>query len=79
MSHLHKDLLNILRCPVTGSRLRLDQQELSQQELVSEAAGPDGHALHYPVQDGIAILLPQPTDHDHPGLASANRESSPRA
>ncbi|GAA1048146.1 Trm112 family protein [Arthrobacter russicus] len=73
MSYLQKDLLNILRCPVTGSRLRLGEQE-----LISEAAGPDGQQLHYPVQDGIAILLPAQsaqTDRGAPEAAPADRES----
>lgn len=73
MSHLQKDLLNILRCPVTGSRLRLGEQE-----LISEAVGPDGQQLHYPVQDGIAILLPAQsaqTDREAPEAAPADRES----
>lgn len=77
MSHLQKELLNILRCPVTGSRLRLGDDE-----LISAAAGPDGQPLHYPVQDGIPILLPkQPAhpDHDVPAAAAAGRDRSSRA
>lgn len=77
MSRLQNDLLNILRCPVTGSRLRQEQDE-----LISEAAGPDGVPLRYPVRDGIAILLPaQPSDPDHDPTQSRGTASDnePRA
>lgn len=43
------DLLAILVCPVTRTRLVLDE---AAQELISEAAG-----LAYPVRDGTPILL----------------------
>lgn len=43
-----QDLLDILRCPVTGSRLRQEGDE-----LVSEAGG-----WRYPIRNGVAVLLP---------------------
>ena len=42
-------LLEILRCPVTGSRLRLEGEA-----LVSNVG-----SLRYPITDGIPQLLPQ--------------------
>jgi len=41
------DLLDIYRCPVTQSRLRVDGEY-----LVGEAGG-----LRYPIRDGIPVLL----------------------
>jgi uncharacterized protein YbaR (Trm112 family) len=43
------DLLEILRCPVTRSRLRQEGDW-----LVSEAGG-----LSYPVREGIPVMLPE--------------------
>ena len=43
------DLLAVLVCPVTRTRLRYDE---AAGELVSEAAG-----LAYPVRDGVPVML----------------------
>jgi uncharacterized protein YbaR (Trm112 family) len=43
------DLLSILRCPVTRSRLRQEGDF-----LVAEVGG-----LAYPVRDGIPVMLPE--------------------
>ena len=43
-------LLEILICPVTRTRLIYDADK---QELISKAAG-----LAYPIRDGIPIMLP---------------------
>jgi uncharacterized protein YbaR (Trm112 family) len=56
MTHGHSgqpdpQLLEILVCPVSKTRLRYDEDT---QELISEAAG-----LAYPVRDGIPIMLPE--------------------
>ncbi len=48
---INPELLEILVCPVTKTRLQYDE---SAQELVSEAAG-----LAYPIRDGIPIMLPE--------------------
>jgi len=40
-------ILEILRCPVTGSRLRLEQGW-----LIAETGG-----LRYPIREGIPVLL----------------------
>lgn len=45
---LAADVLTMLRCPVTGSPLRQENDE-----LVAEQGG-----RRYPIRDGIAILLP---------------------
>lgn len=42
-------LLNLLRCPVTRSRLRKDGDW-----LIAEEGG-----LAYPIRDGIPVLLPE--------------------
>ena len=49
MPQIDKALLELLRCPVSGGRLRYDA---ARSELVSVDA-----ALAYPVLDGIAHLL----------------------
>ena len=46
---LNPDLLTILVCPVTPTRLVYDE---AAQELVSEAAG-----LAYPIRNGVPIML----------------------
>lgn len=46
-------LLEMLRCPVSGARLRLDAGTDGEQVLVSEADEP----LIYPVRDGVPVLL----------------------
>ena len=43
------DLLEILVCPLTRTKLRYD---VTRQELVSDAAG-----LAFPVRDGLPIML----------------------
>lgn len=43
------ELLDILVCPITRSRLVLD---IEAEELISERAG-----LAYPIRDGIPVLL----------------------
>lgn len=53
MPNLAPELLSILRCPVTGSAL---VQEGNQ--LISQAPGPDGKPLHYGINEGIPVLLP---------------------
>ncbi len=46
---LDRDLLDILVCPITRTRLRYDE---AAQELISEAAG-----LAYPVRNGTPVML----------------------
>jgi hypothetical protein len=46
---LDPELLAILVCPVTRTKLRYDE---AAQELVSEAAG-----LAYPIRSGIPVML----------------------
>ncbi|MDR6415365.1 Trm112 family protein [Pseudarthrobacter sulfonivorans] len=53
MAKISPDLLSVLRCPVTGSPLVQDGDE-----LVSTTAGESGVKLRYPIQDGIPLLLP---------------------
>jgi uncharacterized protein YbaR (Trm112 family) len=53
MAKISPELLSVLRCPVTGSPLVQEGEE-----LVSTAAGESGAKLRYPIQDGIPLLLP---------------------
>lgn len=46
---LDPDLLKLLRCPITKSKLRLEGLV-----LVAEVGG-----LKYPVRDGIPVMLPE--------------------
>jgi uncharacterized protein YbaR (Trm112 family) len=70
MPKISPALLSILRCPVTGSSLVQEGDE-----LVSTTAGESGEKILYPIEDGIPLLLPPellaaatnaPSDqHDH--------------
>ena len=52
MAHLPARLLDVLRCPVTGSALIQDGEILR-----SRADGPDGSPLTYELEEGIPVLL----------------------
>lgn len=53
MPKIRPELLSVLRCPVTGSPLIQEGEE-----LVSTAAGESGATLRYAIEDGIPLLLP---------------------
>ena len=53
MPKISPELLSVLRCPVTGSSLVQDGEE-----LVTADAGPAGVKLRYAIEDGIPLLLP---------------------
>lgn len=53
MPKISAELLSVLRCPVTGSPLVQDGDE-----LVSTQPGESGEMLRYPIEDGIPLLLP---------------------
>jgi uncharacterized protein YbaR (Trm112 family) len=53
MPKISAELLSVLRCPVTGSSLVQDGDE-----LVSTMPGEAGEMLRYPIEDGIPLLLP---------------------
>ena len=53
MPKISPELLSVLRCPVTGSPLVQDGEE-----LVTTAAGPAGAKLRYRIEEGIPLLLP---------------------
>jgi uncharacterized protein len=67
MPKISPDLLSVLRCPVTGSPLVQEGDE-----LVSTAAGASGEKLRYAIEDGIPLLLP-------PDLVPAPASPSPDA
>ncbi|MHA7239370.1 Trm112 family protein [Arthrobacter sp. TMS1-12-1] len=52
MANLPSRLLDVLRCPVTGSKLVQDGGVLR-----SSTAGPDGRPLTYLLDEGIPVLL----------------------
>ena len=52
MATLSAGLLAVLRCPVTGSQLRQDGDE-----LVSTAPDASGTPVRYRVEEGIPVLL----------------------
>ncbi|AOY72228.1 hypothetical protein IG195_02105 [Arthrobacter sp. TES] len=53
MPKVSPELLSILRCPVTGSALVQEGEE-----LVSTEADAAGNKVHYGIEDGIPLLLP---------------------
>ena len=53
MPKLSPDLLSVLRCPVTGSGLVQEGDE-----LVTVTANEAGTRLRYGIEDGIPLLLP---------------------
>lgn len=52
MANLRAPLLDVLRCPVTGSKLVQDGAVLT-----SSSPGPDGAPLTYGLDEGIPVLL----------------------
>ncbi|BBE22092.1 hypothetical protein MN0502_09750 [Arthrobacter sp. MN05-02] len=63
MANLPARLLDVLRCPVTGSTLEQDGAVLR-----STAPGPGGEPLTYRLDEGIPVLLRT----ELPGAASAS-------
>jgi uncharacterized protein YbaR (Trm112 family) len=53
MPKISPELLSVLRCPVTGSPLVQEGDE-----LVTTATGDSGAKMRYPIEDGIPLLLP---------------------
>jgi len=53
MPKISPELLSVLRCPVTGSRLVQEGEE-----LVATAADESGVKPRYTIEDGIPLLLP---------------------
>jgi uncharacterized protein YbaR (Trm112 family) len=53
MPKISPELLSVLRCPVTGSSLVQEGEE-----LVAAAAGSSGVKPRYAIEDGIPLLLP---------------------
>ena len=49
-SNFNKQLLEVLVCPISKSKLEYDEKN---QELISKKSG-----LAYPIKDGIPIMLP---------------------
>ena len=52
MATLSAGLLTVLRCPVTGSRLVQEGEE-----LLSTAPDPSGARVRYRLEEGIPVML----------------------
>lgn len=65
MPKISPELLSVLRCPVTGSALTQEGEE-----LVSTAPAEGGELIRYAIEDGIPLLLPSEL------LAAANAARS---
>ncbi|MBT2520455.1 Trm112 family protein [Arthrobacter sp. ISL-28] len=80
MPKISPELLSVLRCPVTGSALTQEGEE-----LVSTATGENGEKLRYAIEDGIPLLLrpellaaantAQSDQHDGPAAATPESAS----
>lgn len=82
MSLISPELLSVLRCPVTGSALVQDGDQ-----LVAATPGADGQKPRYMIEDGIPLLLPPellaaatsaPSDQHDGGRPAARPGSAPR-
>lgn len=82
MPKISPELLSVLRCPVTGSTLVQDGEE-----LVTTTAGENGEKLRYTIEDGIPLLLPPellpaaaaaPSDQHDAGLRAEPRRTPAR-
>lgn len=72
MPKVSPELLSILRCPVTGSTLVQEGEE-----LVAAEADSTGNKPRYSIQDGIPLLLP-PELLAAAGAASSDQHDAPR-
>lgn len=68
MAHISSELLGILRCPVTGSTLVQDGDE-----LVATAPDAAANTPRYSIAEGIPVML-RPAD-----AATATAQESPTA
>jgi uncharacterized protein YbaR (Trm112 family) len=57
-SAVHRDLLDILVCPVTKEPLELVVEEEKDDEIVRGHLYSRSIDFHYPIEDGIPNLLP---------------------
>ena len=74
MPKISPELLSVLRCPVTGSSLVQEGEE-----LVASAAGPDGVRPRYAIEDGIPLLLPPELLAAATAAGSGQHDSEPAA
>lgn len=68
MAHISSELLGILRCPVTGSTLQQDGDD-----LVATGRDAAGNAPRYSLLEGIPVML-RPAD-----AATAPAQETPTA
>lgn len=74
MPNLSPELLKVLRCPVTGSALVQDGEE-----LVATAADGSGATPRYRIEDGIPLLLPPELVPAATAAPSDQHDAGPRA
>ena len=74
MPHLSPELLSVLRCPVTGSALVQEGEE-----LVAAVAGDSGVKPRYAIEDGIPLLLPPELLAAASAAGSDRHDSAPKA
>jgi uncharacterized protein YbaR (Trm112 family) len=74
MPHLSPELLSVLRCPVTGSALVQEGEE-----LVAAVAGDSGVKPRYAIEDGIPLLLPPELLAAASAAGSDRHDSAPEA
>ncbi|MEV7636435.1 hypothetical protein AB0N71_09700 [Pseudarthrobacter enclensis] len=74
MPKISPELLSVLRCPVTGSPLVQEGEE-----LVATAAGQDGATPRYTIEDGIPLLLPPQLLAPATAAGSDQHDSKPAA
>ena len=55
---MHRDLLEILVCPVTKEPLELTVEEEEGEEIIRGTLYSHSIDFHYPIEDGIPNLLP---------------------
>lgn len=66
---MHRDLLEILVCPVTKESLELTVEEEEGEEIIRGTLYSRSIDFHYPIEDGIPNLLP-PEMQEGPGGAA---------
>ena len=63
---MHRDLMEILVCPVTKERLELVVEEADGDEIIRGSLYSRSLDFRYPIEDGIPNLLPPEMQHAEP-------------
>ena len=65
---MHAELLEILRCPQSGQRLRLESPSYRNDEIVSAELVSEDDRYHYPVRNSIPRFVPESNYADNFGM-----------